>query len=84
MIVIVTHNRAQACRIAADVVVYRGRDGSGGIIEQGPAKRVIETSAEPTASANLADLPVFTDRRRKPVPVVSGIPIQQHGKQGHR
>lgn len=53
-IVIVTHNLAQARRIADDVVVFWARDGAGEIIEQGSAKEVFETSAEPTASAYLA------------------------------
>ena len=53
-IVIVTHNLAQARRIADDVAVFWVNNGAGEIIEQGPAKTVFETPSQPEASAYLA------------------------------
>lgn len=53
-IVIVTHNLAQARRIADDVAVFWVNDGAGEIIEQGPAQTVFETPSHAAASAYLA------------------------------
>ena len=53
-IVIVTHNLAQARRIADDVAVFWLRDGAGEIIEHGPAEQVFAAPADPVAAAYLA------------------------------
>ncbi len=53
-IVIVTHNLAQARRIADDVAVFWLRDGAGEIIEHGPAEQVFTAPADPVAAAYLA------------------------------
>ncbi len=51
---IVTHNLAQARRLADHVAVFWVRDGAGVIIEQGPAARVFDAPRDPTAAAYLA------------------------------
>ena len=53
-IVIVTHNLAQARRIADDVAVFWVRDGAGEIIEQGPAESLFKSPSHPTVSAYLS------------------------------
>lgn len=53
-IVIVTHNLAQARRIADDVAVFWVKDGAGEIIEQGPSKAIFEAPSHETAQAYLA------------------------------
>ncbi|MCL4112077.1 UNVERIFIED_CONTAM: hypothetical protein GTU68_015711 [Idotea baltica] len=53
-IVIVTHNLAQARRIADDVAVFWVNNGAGEIIEQGPSETVFEAPSHDTAAAYLA------------------------------
>ncbi len=53
-IVIVTHNLAQARRIADQVSVFWVRDGAGEIIEQGPTMDVFSNASNHTAAAYLA------------------------------
>jgi len=53
-IVIVTHNLAQARRIADDVAVFWVNNGAGEIIEQGPAEKLFNSPSHPTASAYLS------------------------------
>lgn len=52
-IVIVTHNLAQARRIADDVAVFWIRDGAGRLIESGPAGEVFGAPQDETAAAYL-------------------------------
>jgi phosphate transport system ATP-binding protein len=52
-IVIVTHNLAQARRIADNVAVFWLRESAGEIIEHGPARDVFENPSEPIAAAYL-------------------------------
>lgn len=42
-VVIVTHNLAQARRIADEVAVFWVRDGAGALIEHGPVEAVFES-----------------------------------------
>ncbi len=53
-IVIVTHNLAQARRLADDIAVFWIRNGAGEIIEQGPAGRVFDSPTNSIAAAYLA------------------------------
>lgn len=53
-ILIVTHNLAQARRLADNVAVFWFRNGAGEIIEQGPAERVFAAPSDPTAAAYLS------------------------------
>ena len=53
-ILIVTHNLAQARRLADNVVVFWFRDGAGQIIEQGTADEVFNSPTDPTAAAYLS------------------------------
>ena len=46
-VVIVTHNMAQARRIAESVAVFWVRDGSGRVIEQGDLEEIFEGSQDP-------------------------------------
>ena len=46
-LVVVTHNLAQARRIADDTAVFWVRDGAGAMIEAGPTERVFERPQEP-------------------------------------
>jgi len=55
-IVIVTHNLAQARRIADDVAVFWVNNGAGEIVEQGSTESVFENSSHATASAYLAGM----------------------------
>lgn len=50
-IVIVTHNLAQAKRIADRVAVFWLREGAGEVIEQGSAERIFNHPTNPTAAA---------------------------------
>lgn len=52
-LLIVTHNLAQARRIADDVAVFWLRDGAGELIEFGPSEKVFTTPTNPTAAAYL-------------------------------
>lgn len=52
-IVIVTHNLAQAKRIADLAAVFWQRDGVGTMIESGPADRVFTAAQDPDAAAYL-------------------------------
>ncbi len=52
-VVIVTHNLAQARRLADDLVVFWTRDGCGCLIEAGPARRVFENPQDPNTAAYL-------------------------------
>lgn len=53
-IVIVTHNLAQARRIADDVAVFWVRDGAGTVIERGPAESVFGSALSETAAAYIS------------------------------
>lgn len=53
-IVIVTHNLAQARRIADEVAVFWVREGAGEIIEQGPTETVFTDPTDPVAAEYLA------------------------------
>ena len=55
-IVIVTHNLAQARRVADDVAVFWNQDGSGCVIESGAAESVFESPQQPDTVAYLAGL----------------------------
>ena len=46
-VVVVTHNLAQARRIADHLVVFWHLDGAGRVLESGPAARVLEAPAHP-------------------------------------
>jgi phosphate transport system ATP-binding protein len=50
-VLIVTHNLAQARRIADDVAVMWLRDGAGCMIESGPCRKVFENPKDPDAAA---------------------------------
>lgn len=52
--VIVTHNLAQARRIADHVAVFWVRDGSGTLIESGPAQRVFESPQHELTAAYIS------------------------------
>ncbi len=52
-VVIVTHNLAQAHRIADRLAVFWVRDGAGTLIEDGPARRVFESPRDPDAALYL-------------------------------
>lgn len=52
--VIVTHNLAQARRLADNVAVFWVRDGAGEIIEQGPTEQIFNTPANPVTADYLA------------------------------
>lgn len=53
-IVIVTHNLAQARRVADEVAVFWVRDGAGEIIEQGSTETVFASPTDPIATDYLA------------------------------
>jgi len=53
-IVVVTHNLAQARRIADDVAVFWVRNGAGEIVEHGEAKAVFAKPSNPEAAAYLS------------------------------
>ena len=55
-IVIVTHNLAQARRVADDVCVFWNHDDSGCVIESGEARSVFENPRQPDTVAYLAGL----------------------------
>ncbi|MEM7305127.1 MAG: phosphate ABC transporter ATP-binding protein [Planctomycetota bacterium] len=52
-IAIVTHNLAQARRLADETTVFWLRDGAGAVIEQGPTERVFSEPRDETAAAYL-------------------------------
>jgi phosphate transport system ATP-binding protein len=49
--IVVTHNLAQARRIADHTAVFWMRDGTGRLIEQGPTQRVFEAPRDPRTAA---------------------------------
>ena len=53
-VVIVTHNLAQARRIADQAVVFWVRDGAGALVEHGPAERVFSSPVNPDAALYLS------------------------------
>lgn len=53
-VIIVTHNLAQARRIADHVAVFWMRDGVGEIIEQGETEAIFETSKNDLVNAYLS------------------------------
>jgi phosphate transport system ATP-binding protein len=53
-IAIVTHNLAQARRIADDVAIFWTVDGVGRVIEQGPAELVFAAPADPISASYLS------------------------------
>lgn len=52
-VVAVTHNLAQARRIADDVAMFWVRDGAGTVVEYGPAGEVFDTPTSPVTAAYL-------------------------------
>jgi len=52
-VVIVTHNLAQARRMADHLAVFWVRDGAGTVIESGPAKTLLDTPEDPVAASYL-------------------------------
>jgi phosphate transport system ATP-binding protein len=46
-LVVVTHNLAQARRVADHVALFWAREGGGKLIEQGPVRQIFETPMEP-------------------------------------
>ncbi len=50
-IVIVTHNLAQARRIADDVALFWLQDGAGRLIEAGPAEQIFQSPSQPLTEA---------------------------------
>jgi len=52
-VIIVTHNLAQARRIADHAAVFWVRDGAGTLVEHGPAGRVFSNPADPDAASYL-------------------------------
>lgn len=50
-VMIVTHNLAQARRIADDVAVFWAQDGAGRLIESGPAGQIFERPHDPLTAA---------------------------------
>ncbi|MBL9151423.1 MAG: phosphate ABC transporter ATP-binding protein [Verrucomicrobiales bacterium] len=55
-VAIVTHNLAQARRIADHVAVFWHRDGAGQLIESGPAGRVLAAPSDPDAMSYLGGM----------------------------
>lgn len=53
-VVIVTHNLAQARRIADDAALFWVRDGAGRLVESGPAKEFFGAPRDPLAAAYLS------------------------------
>lgn len=53
-VVIVTHNLAQARRIADHAAVFWVRDGTGALVEHGPAERVFSSPTDPDAALYLS------------------------------
>lgn len=53
-VVIVTHNLAQARRIADELAVFWVRDGAGTIVETGPVSKVFESPTDPDAARYLS------------------------------
>ncbi len=53
-VVIVTHNLAQARRIADRAAVFWVRDGAGTMVEEGPGERVFSAPADPDAALYLS------------------------------
>lgn len=53
-VVIVTHNLAQARRIADHAAVFWVRDGAGALVENGPAARVFADPVDPDAAMYLS------------------------------
>ncbi len=49
-VVIVTHNLAQARRIADEVAVLWLRDGAGALLEKGPTERLFEAPRDPVVA----------------------------------
>ena len=50
-LVIVTHNLAQARRIADDVALFWVQDGAGRLIETGPVRQIFESPKDPLTAA---------------------------------
>jgi phosphate transport system ATP-binding protein len=55
-VVIVTHNLAQARRLADDLAVFWLQDGAGRLIEYGPARQVFEHPAHELTAAYIAGI----------------------------
>ena len=53
-IVIVTHNLAQARRLADSVAVFWTREGIGEIVEHGPTETIFETSSNEIVNSYLS------------------------------
>lgn len=53
-IVIVTHNLAQARRLADSIAVFWTREGIGEIVEHGPTETIFETSSNETVNSYLS------------------------------
>lgn len=55
-VLIVTHNLAQARRIADWTAVFWPQDGAGRLVEYGPAKQVFESPRDPVTAAYIAGI----------------------------
>ncbi|MEI6236065.1 MAG: phosphate ABC transporter ATP-binding protein [Planctomycetota bacterium] len=53
-VIIVTHNLAQARRIADSVAIFWVQDGSGRLIESGPTKQIFETPTDPLTASYIS------------------------------
>ncbi|MBR9800625.1 phosphate ABC transporter ATP-binding protein, partial [bacterium] len=53
-IVIVTHNLAQARRLADNIAVFWTREGIGEIVDYGPTETIFETSSNETVNSYLS------------------------------
>ena len=53
-ILIVTHNLAQARRIADDVALFWVKEGSGRLIEAGSVKQIFENPQQPITAAYIS------------------------------
>ena len=54
--IIVTHNLAQARRIADSVAIFWVQDGSGRLIESGTTKQIFENPADPLTASYISGL----------------------------
>ncbi len=52
-VVVVTHNLAQARRIADDLALFWVHDGAGAVVESGTARQIFESPRSPITAADL-------------------------------
>ncbi|MBA3967955.1 MAG: ATP-binding cassette domain-containing protein, partial [Nitrospirales bacterium] len=55
-ILIVTHNLAQARRIADHIAFFWSFDGVGKLVEQGPARQIFESPTEPLTASYISGI----------------------------